>query len=326
MRARGNSVIDGAMSESLRNLRGVTLRQLRTFHAVARLRSFTAAARELHITQPAVSMQVRELEELVGGALYERVGRRVHLTAAGEELAACAAGMLNLLGDTEARLAALTGQGGGVLKLGAISTAAYFAPALVAAFRARQPALALQFKVGNREDIQRRLADNEFDLAIMGRPPAGVATVATRFADHPLVVVAAPDHPLAGEARVPFARLAGEHFLVREPGSGTRAALEEVFAAHGLALASSLEMSSDETLKQAVMAGLGLAFISRHAIGLELATGRLAQLAVDGLPLLRAWYVVHLAAKRLTPLAAGFRDFLLTEGPVALDAAVNRGA
>ena len=314
------------MTDAYKALRALSLRQLRTFHVMARHLNFTAAARELHVTQPAVSMQVRELEELCGSPLYERIGRRVHLTAAGEELAACARAILAVLADTAERLAALGGEGGGTLRLGAISTAEYFAPALLAQFRARHPAVAVQIKVGNREDIVRRLLANEFDLAIMGRPPAGVPTVAASFAAHPLVVVAAPEHPLARARSVPFARLAGEHFLVREPGSGTRAAMEEVFGAHGLSIASSMEMSSNETIKQAVMAGLGLAFISRHVIGLELATRRLVVLPVRGLPLLREWYVIHLAAKRLTPLAAGFRDFLLEQGRAAIDAAVDRRA
>jgi len=314
------------MSELTRGLRAVTLRQLRTFHAVARLQSFTAAARELHVTQPAISMQIRELEDACGNALYERIGRRVQLTAAGAELAACAQSILELLHDTHERLDALAGLRAGTLKLGAISTAKYFTPALLAAFRARHPGVAIQFKVGNREDIVRRMRDNEFDLAIMGRPPADLATIAAGFAAHPLVVVAAPDHPLAGVHDISFARLASEIFLVREPGSGTRAAMEEVFAAHGQSVASSMEMSSNETIKQAVIAGLGLAFISAHTIGLELATGRLVTLEVQGLPLARQWYVIHLAAKRLSPIAAGFRDFLLEHGKAVIDDTVNRRA
>ena len=316
----------GVMSDVTRGLRGVTLRQLRIFQAVARLHSFTAAARELHVTQPAISMQIRELEEACGNALYERIGRRVQLTAAGEELAACAQAILELLTDTHQRLDALAGLRAGTLKLGAISTAKYFTPALLAAFRTRHPDLAIQFKVGNREDIVRRMRDNEFDLVIMGRPPASPATVAASFAEHPLVVVAAPDHVLATHSAIRFERLAAENFLVREAGSGTRAAMEEVFAAHGLRIASSMEMSSNETIKQAVIAGLGLAFISAHTIGLELATGRLVRLAVQGLPLARNWYVIHLAAKRLSPIAAGFRDFVLANGREVIEQTINRRA
>jgi DNA-binding transcriptional LysR family regulator len=314
------------MSDITRGLRGVTLRQLRTFHTVARLASFTAAARELHVTQPAISMQIRELEDACGNALYERIGRRVQLTAAGVELAACAQAVFDLLADTYERLDALAGLRAGTLKLGAISTAKYFTPALLAAFRAEHPGIAIQFKVGNREEVVRRMQDNEFDLVIMGRPPAGLSTVAASFADHPLVVVAAPDHPLARQSEVSFARLASENFLVREAGSGTRAAMEEVFAAHGLGVASSMEMSSNETIKQAVIAGLGLAFISAHTIGLELATGRLVTLAVQGLPLVRQWFVIHLAAKRLAPIAERFRQFLLEHGREVIEETINRRA
>ena len=170
------------------------------------------------------------------------------------------------------------------------------------------------------------MRDNEFDLVIMGRPPASPATVAASFAEHPLVVVAAPDHVLATHSAIRFERLAAENFLVREAGSGTRAAIEEVFAAHGLRIASSMEMSSNETIKQAVIAGLGLAFISAHTIGLELATGRLVRLAVQGLPLARNWYVIHLVAKRLSPIAAGFRDFVLVNGREVIEQTINRRA
>lgn len=311
------------MSELARGLRGVTLRQLRTFQTVARLSSFTAAARELHVTQPAISMQIRELEDACGNALYERIGRRVQLTAAGLELAACAQSIFDLLADTHERLDALAGLRAGTLKLGAISTAEYFTPALLAAFRDRHPGIAIEFTVGNREEIVRRMRDNEFDLAIMGRPPATPQTLAAPFADHPLVVVAAPDHALAAQADIPFARLAAEHFMLREAGSGTRAAMEELFAAHGLRVASSMELRSNETIKQAVIAGLGLALISAHTIGLELATGRLVILPVQGLPLARQWFVVHLAAKRLSPIATGFRQFLLEHGGALLERAVN---
>lgn len=312
------------MSDIPRGLRSVTLRQLRTFQTVARLQSFTAAARELHVTQPAISMQIRELEEACGNALYERIGRRVQLTAAGVELAACAHSIFDLLADTHERLDALAGLRAGTLRLGAVSTAEYFTPALLAAFRAEHPGIAIEFTVGNREDIIRRMGDNAFDLAIMGRPPAALETVAARFAEHPLVVVAAPDHALAQVSEVPFARLAGEHFMLREAGSGTRAAMEELFAAHELHIASSMEMRSNETIKQAVIAGLGLALISAHTIGLELATGRLVVLPVQGLPLARHWYVIHLAAKRLSPLATGFRAFLLSDGEALIERTINR--
>lgn len=302
------------MTDISRALRGVSLRQLRTFYAVARHKSFTGAARELHVTQPAVSMQMRELESSCGIALYERIGRRIQLTEAGDELAACATGIMDLLLQTQERLGAMQGLRGGTLKLGAISTAKYFTPALLSAFKQLYPSIAFRFMVGNREEVVRKLADNECDLVIMGRPPAELDTVANPFAVHPLVIVAAPGHNLAGRKRLPFARLAKENFLIREPGSGTRAAMEETFRAQDLRYAASMEMSSNETIKQAVIAGMGVAFISAHTVGLELATGRLVTLNVTGLPVLRNWYAIHLTSKRLSPIAATFRDFLLERG------------
>ena len=306
------------MNDIARGLRGVTLRQLRTFHAVARLQSFTAAARELHVTQPAISMQIRELEDACGNALYERIGRRVQLTAAGLELAACAEGIFELLADTHERLDALAGLRAGTLKLGAISTAKYFSPALLAAFRAQHPGIAIQFKVGNREEIVQRMRDNEFDLVIMGRPPAELATVAERFAGHPLVVVAAPDHALAKAGTISFARLASENFLVREAGSGTRAAMEQYFTERRFAPRITMEMSSNETIKQAVMAGMGISFMSLHTVELEVKSGLLGLLDVQDTPVMRTWNVVTLQSKLLSPSADAFRRFILEHGETHL--------
>ncbi len=302
------------MTDVSRLLRSTTLRQLRTFEAVDRLGSFSAAARELHVTQPAVSMQVRELEQACGVALTERIGRRIRLTEAGRELAACAAGVLDLLRTTGERLGEMQGLRQGVLRLGAVSTAKYFAPALLSAFTREHPGIAVQFTVGNREEIVRRMAANETDLVIMGRAPPQPATVASAFAIHPLIFVAAPDHPLAGHRRIRLSRIARENLLLREAGSGTRAAMEALFAGAGVHFSASMEMSSNETIKQAVIAGMGIAFISAHTVGLELATGRLVALSVSGLPLRREWHVIHLESKRLSPVAARFRDFVLERG------------
>lgn len=310
------------MTDAYKALRALTLRQLRTFSVIARHLSFTAAARELHVTQPAISMQVKELEELVGLPLHERVGRKLQLTEAGRELALCAQGVGDLLQQTHERLLAMKGLTAGVLKLGAISTAKYFTPSLLAAFKRRHPQITIRFTIGNREDVLRQLAENECDLAITGRPPKDMDAVGQVFAPHPLVIVAAPDHPLAGKRRVDFARLADESFLTREPGSGTRVAMEEFFRAQGQRSPDSVEMSSNETIKRAVMAGMGVAFISAHTVGLELASGRLVKLDIKGLPVMRNWYVVHLAAKRLSPIAESFREFLLEEGEAMMEKAV----
>jgi len=300
-----------------------TLRQLEVFLAVARRRSFTAAARDLRVTQPAVSMQVRELEAGCGMPLLERVGRRIALTEAGEELARGAERIASGLEQTRERLAALRGLRTGQLKLGAVSTAKYFAPALLAAFKRRYPGATIRFAVGNREEMTRNLAEGESDLVIMGRPPPEPETVAEPFARHPFVVVAPPSHPLAGRRRIPLRTLAGESFLIRERGSGTRAAMEEAFRAAAAGYETSMEASSNETIKQAVIAGMGVSFISLHTVGLELQAGRLVVLDVEGLPVMRDWFVIHLERRRLSPVAAAFRSLLLDDGARILAAAVQ---
>lgn len=301
----------------------VSLRMLRVFAAVARHLSVTAAARELHLTQPAVSMQVKELERICGAPLFERLGRGIQLTEAGRELAACAANVTESLRETEERLDALRGLKKGLLKLGAVSTAKYFAPALLAAFMASRPGVTVRFSVGNREETIRHLAENEIDLAIMGRPPGGIETLAEPFARHPLIIIAAPSHPLAGKRRLPLKKLEGERFLIREEGSGTRASMEHVFAQAKLSYQVSMEMSSNETIKQAVSAGMGISFISKHTVGLELRAGKLVALDVAGLPVMRDWFVIHLRAKKLSPIAAAFKQFLLTGGAAIIDRAAG---
>ncbi len=294
-------------------MRNLTLRQLRVFAAVARNLSFTRAARELHLTQPAVSQQVKLLEEEVGLPLFEQIGRKVHLAPAGSEL-------LRQAGES---LAALRGLKRGVLKLGAVSTAKYFAPSLLSAFKPAYPEVTIQFAVGNREEIIRQLAANEFDLVIMGRPPRELETVAEPFAKNPLVLIASPRHPLANKRRIKLSQLAGESFIIRESGSGTRASMERVFKERGVPIRVSMEVSSNETIKQAVMADMGISFISAHTVGLELAAGKLVILDVAGLPIVREWYVIHLRDKQLAPIPAAFRAFLLDNGACILQKAVG---
>ncbi|MDX9994478.1 MAG: LysR family transcriptional regulator [Rhodocyclaceae bacterium] len=296
-------------------MKHVTLRQLKVFESVARHLSFSRAAEELHLTQPAVSMQVKQLEEQAGLPLTEMVGKKVYLTEAGEEVARHARRIAQQLREADEALDALKGVRGGRLSIGVISTAKYFAPRLLAEFRRGHPGIELHLGVHNRETVVRQLADNEIDLAIMGQPPQEFTTIAEAFADHPLVIVAPPDHPLAGKARVSSADLAEETFLIREPGSGTRATMERFFADAGIVPRHSLEMVGNETIKQAVMAGLGLAFISAHTVSLECEVGRLVRLPVTGTPVIRRWFVVHRAEKELLPVAETFRAFLLAEAP-----------
>jgi len=307
-------------------MQNVTLRQLEALLAVVHRRSFTAAARDLHVTQPAVSMQVRELESICDLPLLERIGRSVQPTEAGEEVARCAEGVAELLQRTGERLAALRGREAGLLKLGAVSTAKYFAPSLLAAFQRDHPGVTVRFAVGNRQEMARDLAHFESDLVIMGRPPRELETVAAPFARHPLVMIAAPTHPLARRRRIPLARVASETFLIREPGSGTRAAMEQLFEERGVAFRASMEVSSNETIKQAVMAGMGISLISAHTIGLERAAGRLVLLDVVGLPVVREWFVIHLRRRQLSPIAAAFRDLLVERGASLIHAAVEPAA
>jgi DNA-binding transcriptional LysR family regulator len=296
-------------------MKHVTLRQLKVFEAVARHLSFSRAAEELHLTQPAVSMQVKQLEEQAGLPLTEMVGKKVFLTAAGDEVARHARRVAQQLREASEALDAIKGVRGGRLSIGVISTAKYFAPRLIAEFLRRKPGIELNLGVHNRETIVRQLADNEIDLAIMGQPPQEFTTVSEAFADHPLVIVAPPDHPLASRKEVAPALLNEEAFLIREPGSGTRATMERYFADVGIVPRQVTEMVGNETIKQAVMAGLGLAFISAHTVSLECEVGRLVKLPVTGTPIMRRWFVVHRAEKELLPVAETFKDFLLAEAP-----------
>lgn len=304
-------------------MRNVTLRQMRVFAAVARHLSFTRAARELHLTQPAVSQQVKLLEQEIGMPLFEQIGRKVHLAPAGAELLRYTDQVVELLREAGESLSAMRGLKRGVLKLGAVSTAKYFAPSLLSAFTPAYPEVTIKFAVGNREEIIQQLAANDIDLVIMGRPPRELETVAEPFAKHPLVLIASPTNPLASRRRIRLKQLATEHFLIREEGSGTRASMERLFHERGVPFRVSMEVSSNETIKQAVMADMGISLISSHTVGLELTAGKLVVLDVVGLPIVRDWYVIHLRDKRLAPIPAAFRAFLLEQGAGIIQKAVG---
>ena len=304
-------------------IRNLTIRQLNIFDAVARNLSFSRAAEELHLTQPAVSMQIREMEASAGLALFERVGKKLYVTEAGVELLRYARDILRALSDAQEALDSLKGLGSGRINIAVVSTAKYFASELLAQFRRRHPAIELRLLVHNREALIEQMVANQVDLAIMGTPPEAPATRAEAFAPHPSVIIAAPDHPLAGEQRVPVTALANDTFLVREAGSGTRSAMQQFFAQRGATIRVGMEMASNETIKQAVMAGLGISFLSRHTIELELRSGRLVMLPVLGLPVVRNWHVVHLLAKRLSPSGMAFKAFVLERGRDILRATVG---
>jgi len=296
---------------------------LRIFEAAARQLHFGRAAREMNLTQPAVSIQLKQLEEHIGLPLFEQMGRRMHLTRAGEVLLHHSRIVLRQLRDAEEAINALKGTGGGELHIAVTSTAKYFAPKLLAEFRGAHPEVKVRLAVSNREAVVQQLADNSIDLAIMGRAPRGLDTVSASFAKHPLAIIAAPEHPLARRRRIALRDLAGETFLIREPGSGTRSAMERVFAAHAFHPAETIEMSSNETIKQAVMAGMGVSFLSLHTVGLELAARRLVVLRVAGTPVKREWFVIHRERKRLSAAAAAFKEFLTQRGAVLVDRVIG---
>lgn len=292
----------------------ITLRQLEVFEAVARHLSYTRAADVLHLSQPAVSMQVRQLEDAVGLELFEKLGKRIQLTEAGRELYHYSQAISQQLQELEEVLESLKGLNQGRLKVAVASTVNYFAPRLLAAFHRRYPGIAPHLDVTNREALVRMLEANEADLVLMGQPPEALDLEFEPFMDNPLVVVAPPGHPLVGEPWISLVRIAQEVFVMREPGSGTRQALERFFADQGLVLLRGMEMTRNEAIKQAVRAGLGLSVVSRHTIELELETGRLVVLPVEGFPLLRRWFLVYRKGKRLSPAAEAFRQFVLAEG------------
>ena len=302
----------------------LTLRQLRVFEQVARLRSISAAAQASHLTQPAVSMQVKSLEEGCGVPLTELVGRRLYLTDAGREVAGCARQVRLLLEDLDDRLSALGGANVGRLRVGVVSTAKYFAPRLLAAFRRLHPRVNVTLAVENREQVIRMLEGNDIDLAVMGVPPQALDADAIPFADHPHALVVSGEHRLARRRKVALADLADETLIVRERGSGTRAVMERYFASVGFVPRNVIEMTSNETIKQAVMAGFGIAFLSLHTVGLERSLRLIAVPPVPGLPVVRRWHVVHLRAKKALPMVTAFREFARSHGRDHVEAVAAR--
>lgn len=305
-------------------LRNATFRQLSAFHTVARLGSVSRAAGELHLTQPAVSIQLKLLEESAGAPLLQREGRGVRLTTAGEVMASYAGRILELWREAGDEMAAHRGVFTGTLRVGAVTTAEYLLPPVLVRFASLFPHVKVKLSVGNRGEIVRMLAGHEADLVIMGRPPAELKTAATPFAPHPMGFLAAPSHPLMRAKRLSLADLAGETLLVRERGSGTRASLERLFKDEKLPLRVSSEMSSNEAIKHMCAAGFGVAFLSLHTCVLELQAGLLALLPVDGHPVEREWYVMHLASRTLPQVAAAFERFLIEEGRALLEAQLRR--
>ncbi|MEZ5478191.1 MAG: LysR substrate-binding domain-containing protein, partial [Thiolinea sp.] len=292
-----------------------TLHQLRLFQSLGKHLSFTRAAEEMHLSQPAMSIQIKRLEESVGMPLVEKMGRRLFLTEAGREFFDAARDVLDRLKVLNEDMIGMEEGVKGPLNLAAITTAKYFMPHLLGAFLRDYPGVEPNLTITNQSKVVRRLEENRDDLVIMGRMPEDMELEAEGFLDNPLVVIAPPDHPLVGRVQIPLERIAEERFLSRELGSGTREARRRLFAEHGLeSKAAYMELGSGEAIKQGVMAGLGISVMSTHSLQLELEAGLLAVLDVQHFPLVRKWYAVHLKGKKLSNTSRRFLDFLLQDG------------
>ena len=300
-------------------MRHSTLRQLEVFEAIARLGSFTRAAEELFLTQPTVSMQIKKLTEAVGLPLFEQVGKKIYLTDAGRELHDTSRGIFEHFTRFEMLVADMKGLKQGALRLAVVTTAKYFAPRLLGPFCQRHPGVEVSLKVSNRERILERLADNQDDLCILGQPPEELDAIAEPFLENPLVVLAPASHPLAGKKKIPLSRLAEEPFLLREAGSGTRIAVERLFAEHGLKMNVRMELGSNEAIKQAIVGGLGVSVLSRHTLALDAPMGQLAILDVENFPIERHWYVAYPRGKQLSVVARAFLDYLKQTPKLAVD-------
>jgi LysR family transcriptional regulator, low CO2-responsive transcriptional regulator len=295
-------------------MRDVTLKQLRGLAAIARTGKVTAAAKELGVTPPAVTLQLKLLEDAAGLALFERSRQGLRLTDAGRYVLGVQAHIEAELLECGESLSEMKGLTRGRVAVGVISTAKYFAPRAIAAFAGAHPRIDIKLIEGNREAIISALERFDLDIAIMGTPPDTLPVVQQVIGDHPFIIIAPAGHKLAARRRVALAALAKEKFLLREPGSGTRTLMERVFAKHDVAPRVGTEFGSNETIKQAVMAGLGLAFISAHTVAAEVAAGWLSVLPVEGLPVVRQWCAVRAKQKQLLPAGLAMWDFLAAEG------------
>ena len=296
-------------------LGNVTLRQLRAVAALASSGSITGAARLLNLTQPAITLQLRNLQATAELPLFQRTGEGMVLTDAGRELLQLAERIEASILDCERTLDLMSGRSGGRVSIGAVSTAKYFIPFMIAAFSRQRPNVQVSLSIGNRMQIMQQLRRYDLDFAVMGRPPPDVAVERHLIGDHPHVVVAPAHHRLAGRKSLAIGDLADDVFLTREVGSGTRILMERLFEEHDVVPTIGMEFDSNETIKQGVIAGLGIAFISAHTVASELADRRLVTLACDGLPVVRQWYVMRRSDKVLLPPAQAAFDFMVAEAP-----------
>lgn len=293
----------------------LSLRQIRIFEAVAQYESYTRAAEKLHMTQPAVSMQIKQLEEDSGLALFERQGKRMCLTHTGRDLLHYASQVLQSYNDLLVAMEERKGIKGGHLIVSVATTANYFVTQLLAEFSRQHEGINVTLDVTNRHMLLDQLENHEPDMVIMGEPPKGYNLQSERLMENPLVVIAAPGHPFTHSKKLKLEEVLNERFIIREKGSGTRSAIERHIHKFNQSCASTLEMRSNETIKHAVEAGLGLGIVSQHTIQPELDSGRLAILNVEHFPIRRHWHIVMRKGKRLSPIALEFKRFVMKEAP-----------
>ncbi|WP_457673825.1 LysR family transcriptional regulator [Thiolapillus sp.] len=298
--------------------RTTTLRQLQILVAVARHGGYTRAAEALHLTQPTVSMQVKKLSEAIGMPLFEQSGKTLQLTPAGRKTLDASRDILDRLELLGGEISSLTGEVKGELRIAVVTTAKYFMPHLLGVFVQRYPDVEPRLLVTNREKVLERLEDARDDLLIMGKVPDELEVEATPFLDNDLVVIAPPGHRLAKKRAIPLKKLLAERVLLREPGSGTRLAMDKLFSQNDLILEPYMELGSIEAIKQAVMAGLGISVMSAHNLRLELDSGKICILDVKGFPLRRHWFAVHASNRKLSLVAQTFLDFIRDEGSAIL--------
>jgi LysR family transcriptional regulator, low CO2-responsive transcriptional regulator len=294
-------------------MKNASLRQLKVFESVARNLSYTRAAEELYLTQPTVSIQIKQLTDIVGLPLLEQIGKRVYLTDSGRELLKVCREIFEGLSRFEMLVSDMKGVKAGKLRLAVITTAKYFVPRLLGLFCQRFPGIDVSLKVTNRERVLQRMADNQDDIYVLGTPPEDMDIEVEPFLENPLVVLAPSNHPLAAEKNISLQRLADEPFLIREPGSGIRLATEQLFAERGLKLKVRMELGSNEAIKQAVVGGLGIAVLSAHTLTLDHNSEELAILDVQGFPIQRHWYLAYPKDKQLSVVALAFLEFLHKE-------------
>jgi LysR family transcriptional regulator, low CO2-responsive transcriptional regulator len=294
-------------------MRQSTLHQLKVFETVARLSSITRAAEELSLTQPTVSMQVKQLAKNIGTPLFEQVGKKLYLTAAGQELSVTCQQIFEQLAQFEMKVADLQGMKRGRLRLATITTTKYFIPRALAPFCQMYPGIDISLQITNHEQLISRLSDNQDDLYILSQVPEGMDISTHAFLVNPLVVIAPKSHPLAGQKNIPITALQNEAFVMREIGSGTRTAVEQLFAQHEVSVRVKLELGSNEAIKQAIACGLGMSVLSRHTFGQESEALGLAILDVQHFPIDRHWYIAYPKGKQLSIVADTFRQFLYNE-------------